>query len=250
MIGVSQNKQAHLYDVWEHSLRSLQHAADKKYPLEVRLAALFHDISKPETKRIEGNKTTFYGHEVVGAKVTRETLKDLRFSKEIIDKVSNLVLNHMFFSDTEEITLSAVRRLVAKVGKENIWDLINLRICDRIGTGRPKEEPYRLRKYQTMIEEVMRDPLSVSMLKIDGSKIMEMFHAKPGPKIGYILHALMDEVLDNPEKNTEMFLVKRAEELLAMSDEELKQLGEKGKDSLKKTEEEEIKKLRSKRHVS
>jgi tRNA nucleotidyltransferase (CCA-adding enzyme) len=119
MVGVDQNKEAHKYDVWEHSLRTLQHAADKVFSLEVRLAALFHDISKPETKRQKGGKTTFFGHEVVGARVTRETLKKLTFSKEIIEKSSNLVRWHMFFSDTEEITLSAVRRLIRKVGKEN-----------------------------------------------------------------------------------------------------------------------------------
>ena len=63
---------------------------------------------------------------------------------------------HLFFSDTEVITLSAVRRLVRNVGPENVWDLMNVRFCDRIGMGRPKESPYRLRKYESMIEEAMR----------------------------------------------------------------------------------------------
>ncbi|MBP9748509.1 MAG: CCA tRNA nucleotidyltransferase, partial [Candidatus Pacebacteria bacterium] len=208
MVGVEQNKKAHLYDVWEHSLRALQHAADKKYPFEIRIAALFHDIAKPETKRVtrgtnDGeDKTSFLGHEVIGARVTRETLKSLTFSKEIIEKVIKLVRWHMFFSDTEEISLSAVRRLVRNVGPENIWDLINLRICDRIGSGRPKEEPYRLRKFQSMIEEVMRDPITVKMLKIDGNVIMNDLKIAPGPIIGNILNALLEEVLENPTLNT------------------------------------------------
>lgn len=57
----------------------------------------------------------------------------------------------MFFSDTEQISLSAVRRLIVNVGKENVWDLMDLRVCDRIGTGRPKEDPYRLRMYKVVV---------------------------------------------------------------------------------------------------
>jgi tRNA nucleotidyltransferase (CCA-adding enzyme) len=172
MLHVEQNKEAHKYDVWEHLLRSLQHAVDKKYDFETRLAALFHDVAKPQTKRQNGNKTTFFGHEVVGERVTRETLESLKFSRETINKVALLVRWHMFFSDPDEITLSAVRRLIARVGEENIWDLINLRICDRIGTGRPKEEPYRLRKFESMIEEALKAPVSLKKLKINGDNIM------------------------------------------------------------------------------
>jgi tRNA nucleotidyltransferase (CCA-adding enzyme) len=249
MVGVSQNKQAHKYDVWEHCLRSLQHAADKKYSLEIRLAALFHDIGKPDTKREERGKTTFYNHEIVGANITRETLQDLRFSRETVKKVVLLVKSHMFFTDTDQITLSAVRRLLAKVGKENIWDLINLRICDRIGTGRPKEEPYRLRKFQSMIEEVMRDPITTSMLKIDGNELIKTFHVQPGPKIGQILSILLEDVLENPENNTETFLVKRVEELLELSDKELKELADKSNEKIEEADKKEIEKIRKNRKV-
>ena len=172
--GVEQNKQAHKYDVWEHLLHSLEHAANKKYSLELRLAALFHDIGKPRSKRVDKTgKTTFFGHEVIGARMTEEALSDLRFSRETIKKVVKLVRWHMFFSDTEEITLSAVRRLIANVGKEDIWDLINIRKCDRIGSGRPKEEPYRLRKFEAMIDHVIADPISVSMLKMKGDIMLK-----------------------------------------------------------------------------
>jgi len=249
MVGVAQNKQAHLYDVWEHSLRSLQHAADKDLSLIIRLSALFHDIAKPQTKREVGNNTTFYGHDVVGAKVTRETLSRLNFSKEIVEKVSNFVRWHMFFSDTEEITPPAVRRLIRNVGKENIWDLMEIRKCDRIGSGRPKEEPYRLRKFEAMIEEVMSDPIDVTMLKINGNVLMSDLKMEAGPKIGFILHALLEEVLDDPAKNTEVFLVKRAGELAEMDISILKTLGETGKDAKKEAQEAEVKEIRGKRGV-
>jgi tRNA nucleotidyltransferase (CCA-adding enzyme) len=249
-VGVSQETSAHKYDVFEHSIRSLQHAADKKYSLELRLAALFHDIGKPNTKQMtKSGKATFFGHEVVGAKITRETLKDLRFSREISQKVVTLVRWHMFFSDPEEITLSAVRRIIVKVGKDNIWDLMNLRKCDRIGTGRPKEQSYRFRKYQSMVEEALRDPVSIGMMKIDGTKLMELGIDK-GPKIGLVLHALFDEVLEEPKNNNETFLMKRAKSLNELDFEELKELGQKGKDRMKQEDDKEIEALRKKHHVS
>ncbi len=249
-IGIEQNK-AHSYDVWTHLLKTLQHSADKEYPLHVRLSALLHDVAKPRARRWDGKAKiwTFYGHEVIGSRVTKKILENLKFSRETIEKVVNLVRWHMFFSDTEQITHSAVRRLVANVGKENVWDLINMRGCDRIGTGRPKENPYRLRKYKSMIEEVMRDPISVGMLKIDGQKIMKLLKISPGPKIGQILNALLEEVLDDPSLNTEEYLNKKTLELSNMSDIELKVIGEKGKLKKEEVDEKEINKIKSKHFV-
>ncbi len=248
-IGIDQ-KGVHIYDVWEHLLRSVQHAADKNYPLEIRLSALFHDISKPATRRKGTNKAwTFYGHEVVGARVTKKILENLKYPTKVVEKVTKMVRWHMFFSDTQQISLSAVRRMIVNVGRENIWDLMNLRICDRIGSGRPKEDPYRLRKYHSMIEEALRDPISVGMLKIDGKKIMEVTGIAPGPKIGFTLHALLEEVLEEPSKNTAEYLEDKAKELVKMPENELRALGEKGKMTKEELDDEEIKKLRSKHKV-
>jgi len=249
--GVEQN-QAHSYDVWEHLLRTLQHSADKEWPLEIRLSALFHDISKPETRRFsrETNQFTFYGHEVVGSRVTKKILERMKFPVKTIEKVVKMIRWHMFFSDTEEITLSAVRRMIANVGQDNIWDLMNIRICDRVGTGRPKENPYRLRKYQSMVEEALRDPVSVGMLKIDGKDIMNVTHVTAGPKVGQILNALMEEVLEDPKLNTEEYLKGRAIELSKMSDSELIQLAEKGKAKKEELEQENIEEIHRKYHVS
>ncbi|KND48697.1 MAG: poly(A) polymerase [Parcubacteria bacterium C7867-003] len=249
-IGVEQGG-IHDFDVWEHLLRSLQHSAYKEYDLDIRLSALFHDISKPESRRGGGkNKQwTFYGHEVLGARKTKKILTNLKYPTKIIEKVVSMIRWHMFFSDTEQISLSAVRRMIVNVGRENIWDLMNLRICDRIGTGRPKEDPYRLRKYHSMIEEALRDPISVGMLKIDGKKIMEITKITPGPKIGFTLHALLEEVLEDPTKNTEEYLENRAKELMQLPENELKALGEDGKMSKEEADEEEIKKIRSTHRV-
>lgn len=250
-IGIDQN-QAHSYDVFEHNLRSMQHAADKGWPFDIRLAALFHDVSKPETRRWSEDKKdwTFHGHEVVGARVAKKVLEDLRFSRETIDKVRKLVRWHMFFSDPDQITLSAVRRMIRNVGEDSIDDLLNLRVCDRIGTGRPKEQPFRFRKYKAMVDQALRDPLSVTMLKTDGTRLQEVFHVKPSPKIGYILNALFEEVLEDPKKNTIEYLDERTAQLLTISDEELKKMADAGKETMKKKEEEELKKILDKHHVS
>ena len=201
-IGVAQN-QAHMYDVYEHLLRTMQHAADKDWDFDIRLAGLFHDISKPETRRWSDEKKdwTFHGHEVVGARVAKKAFQELKFPKERIDRITNLIRWHMFFSDPDQVTLSAVRRTVANVGEENIWDLLKLRRCDRIGTGRPKEQPFRLRKYTAMVEEALRDPISVKMLKIDGTRIMELTGEKPSKKLGDTLNALLEEVLVDRSRN-------------------------------------------------
>jgi len=238
-IGMEQNK-AHAFTVWEHLLRTLDHSAKKEFPIHVRLTALFHDIAKPHTRRWLNDQWTFYGHDVVGARIARNILTDLRFSKEIIEKVIKLVRWHMFFSETETITLSAVRRIVRNVGPELIWDLMDVRACDRVGTGRPKETTYRLRKYHSMIEEVMRDPISVKQLNINGADIMKLTEAPAGPHVGYILEILLAEVLEDPTKNDRKHLEARVLALMTLPP---KDLEKEGKEARAKNEGEDEKKV-------
>ena len=233
----------HAYDVFEHLLRTLQAAADKDFSTEMRLAALLHDIGKPATRRTGGkNKQyTFFGHEVVGAKMTKIILNRLKYPREASEIIEKLVRWHMFFSDPEEITLSAVRRTIVRVGEDQIQNLLNLRVCDRIGTGRPKEQPFRFRKYKAMVDEALRDPISVKMLKINGNRIMEITGEKPGKKLGYILNALMEEVLIDSHKNTENYLESRVLELYKLPETELEALAEAGKEKQAQEEAEALK---------
>jgi tRNA nucleotidyltransferase (CCA-adding enzyme) len=243
----------HIYDVWDHLLMACQHAADKKWPLIIRLSALFHDIGKPRTRRLAAagsgkKKYTFYGHEVVGARMTQKIMERLKFSRKEIDLVEKMVRSHMFFSDTELITLSAVRRIITKVGVENIWTLMNIRECDRVGM-KKKEAPYRLRKYFAMIEEALRDPISVGQLKINGEYLIKDMKMAPGPRMGHILNALLEEVLEDPTKNTVETLTDMVRSLDKLSDKELKALGDKAKEKKEELEEKEIEKLHSKHGV-
>jgi len=241
-VGVSQNKH-HIYDIYEHSLRSLKVAVEKKFALEIRFAALFHDIGKPETKEGEGPDSTFYNHDYVGAKFTYRILQRLKFSNKFIAKVVLLVRNHMFVSDPQRLTAAGARRLVARVGRENISDLINLRIADRLGMGRPKERPYRLRTIEYMIEKVSKDPISAKMLKIDGNNVMKLLKIQPGPKVGAILDVLLAEIIEDPKKNDKKYLEKRTEEL---DKEDLEKLRELAKGKIEEKKEEEDLKIREK----
>ncbi|MFT5280661.1 MAG: tRNA nucleotidyltransferase (CCA-adding enzyme) [Flavobacteriaceae bacterium] len=241
----------HIYDVWNHLINSLEHATKKEYPLFIKISALFHDIGKPATRRYDSSKKdyTFYGHEVVGAQMTKKILTRLKFPREISEKIVKLVRWHMFFSDTDQISISAVRRMINNVGHDLIWSLMDVRICDRIGMGRPKEDPYRLRKYHAMIEQALRDPISVKQLAINGDIMIAELGMKPGKRMGWILQSLLEEVLEDPEKNTRKYLEEYIQELATLSDEELKKKAEKGKEKQQEAEKDELKKIRRKHKV-
>lgn len=222
-IGVSQNKH-HIYDVYEHNVKSLEYAIEKNFPLHLRFAALLHDIGKPRTKKGEGPDCTFYGHQVVGAKMAKEILERLKFPKNFIQKVTKLIYYHMFYYNVGEVTERGVRRFINKVGIENIDDLLKLREADRIGSGVKKAFPYRLRHLKYMIEKVMQEPITPKMLKINGNDLIEKFNLKPGPKIGMILKILLEKVLDDPNLNEKEKLLKEAEKLVKLDDEKLKEI--------------------------
>ena len=201
----------------------------KNYPLEIRLAALLHDIGKPVTKRGEGLNSTFYGHEVVGYKLTLKVLNNLKFPKEIVEKVSHLVRYHLFYYNVGDVTEAGVRRFLKRVGPEYVEDLIKVREADRIGSGVPKAVPYKLRHLKYMIEKVKKDPVSVKMLAVNGTDIMKKFNLKPGPIIGQILDILLDEVMENPKGNNKESLLQRVSDLSHRSYQDLYVLQNKAK---------------------
>jgi hypothetical protein len=131
----------------------------------------------------------------------------------VIEKVVLLVDNHMFYYNPEEVGESSVRRLIKKVGIENMKDLMDLRIADRLGSGTPKAKPYKLRHLEYVIEKVSKDAVSVKMLKINGKDLMQEIGLAPGPKIGAILDVLLAEVIENASKNERELLLSKAKEL-------------------------------------
>ena len=247
-VGVTQNKH-HIYTVWEHNLRALRYACDKNYSLEVRLASLLHDVGKPRSKRGEGPDSTFYTHEIIGARMTAQIMDRLKFPQKQAEKIIKLVRYHLFYYNVGEVTESSVRRLVANIGKENVEDLIKVREADRIGSGVPKAKPYKLRHLQFMIDKVARDPISPKMLVLKGEDVMRIAGLEPGPRVGMMINAMMNEVLDDPVKNTNDYLEKRAKELNEMDEAELAELGQMGREKTAQEEEKEVGKIKEKYYV-
>lgn len=225
---VTQNKH-HVYECYEHSLFSLKYAAQKGFNFYVRMAALLHDIGKPKSKRGEGPDATFYNHEMIGARMTEQILTRLKFSQKDIEKITKLVRFHLFYYNVDEVTESSVRRLVRQVGPENIEELLQVRMCDRIGSGVPKAEPYKLRHLKYVIDKVSQDPISVKMLKVKGNDVMSQLGIQPGPKVGQILDILLSYVLEDPKKNKKDFLEKEIEMLGKLTEKELCSLVQKAK---------------------
>lgn len=243
--GVLQNKH-HIYDCYQHAIKSLEYTAKKKMNMYVRIASLLHDIAKPKVKSGTGVDATFYNHEIVGAKLTFQILNNLKFSKKEIEKITKLVRFHLFYYNVDEVGESSIRRLLKNVGQDNIEELLQVRQADRIGSGVPKAEPYKLRHLKYLIDKVSQDPISVKMLKINGNDLMKVLKIKPGPKIGQILDVLLSYVLDDPKNNNKEFLEKKAQELLNFSEKDLKNIAEKSKEEKFEIQEQKNKKIKQK----
>ncbi|MCK5044502.1 HD domain-containing protein [Candidatus Parcubacteria bacterium] len=220
--GVGQNKH-HTYEVYKHNLLCLEFAAKKGFNKYVKMAALLHDVGKPRVKSGEGADSTFYNHEIVGAKMCRQILNRLKFSKKDVEKITKLVRYHLFYYNVDEVGEASVRRLVRQAGPENMEELLQVRMCDRIGSGCPKAEPYKLRHLKYLIEKVAQDPISVKMLKISGGEVIKILKIKPGPMVGDILSVLLGQVLLEPEKNKKKLLQEEVKRLSKLSEKEVKE---------------------------
>jgi tRNA nucleotidyltransferase/poly(A) polymerase len=243
-LGVGQNKH-HIYTVFEHNVRALDYAAKKNYSLEIRMAALLHDVAKPKVKQGDGPNSTFYNHDLVGAKITVGLLDKLRFSRDFVEHVAHLVKYHLFYYNVGEVTDAGVRRFLNRVGPEYLDDLIKVREADRIGSGVPKAVPYKLRHLLFMIDKVRRDPVSPKMLKVDGKAVMEEAGIPPSPKVGQILAVLLEEVLEDPSRNDKSKLIARVRELNELSEKKLAEHAFRGREKAEEFEsgvEEEMKK--------
>lgn len=197
---MEQNKY-HLHDIYHHCVYSCD-AAPKQDPI-MRLSALLHDIGKSPSRRLsDSGEFTFYNHEVIGSKTAKKIMKRLKFSNEQIERVANLVSNHMFHY-TDEWTDGAVRRFMRKVGMDNLSDLFTLRIADRVGNGARSGLPAPITILKERIQKVIdeENAITVKDLKINGHDIMNAFDIKPGPAIGIILNELLELVLDDPAAN-------------------------------------------------
>jgi putative nucleotidyltransferase with HDIG domain len=199
-------KRHHIYDVATHCIYSLKYCPSND-PL-VRFATLLHDIGKAKVAKTIDGVRTFYNHEVVGARQAKEIADRLHLSREQRDKLFLLVRWHQF-SVGENQTDAAIRRFIKNVGIENVNDMMDLRVGDRLGGGLQQPESWRLKLFRQRIAEVLTKPFSVTDLKINGRDVMEVLNIKPGRQVGEILNKLFESVADNKEKNDRDYLLKK-----------------------------------------
>lgn len=184
-------KRHHIYDVGTHSVEAMKFCPSND-PI-VRLATLIHDLGKPKTyHKLPDGVITFYNHEVVGTKIARDVSKRLRLSNKQSDLLTTLVRWHQFSVD-ERQTDAALRRFIRRVGKDNLSNILALRIGDRLGGG-ATETSWRLELYKKRLIEVQMQPFTVADLTVNGHDVMEMYGVPPGPIVGIALDVLFAEV--------------------------------------------------------
>ena len=202
----------HEWDVWTHTLRACA-ACPSRDPI-VRLAALLHDIAKPETQAEipeSDGEFSFHNHEVVGARRARDIAQRLRLSKDDCQRIFILVRWHMFHYQPH-LTDAAIRRFIRRVGLENIDAIMALREGDRLGSG-SKRTSWRLEEMKQRIHDQLHQPMKVSDLVIKGDDVMRALRYSAQSASRRNLAKLFEEVFDDPAKNTREYLLSRLESL-------------------------------------
>ena len=138
--------------------------------------------------------------------------KRLSLSRVDREKLFKLVRWHQF-SVFENQTDQALRRFIRHVGLENVEDMMDLRIGDRLGGGLQQPESWRLKLYRQRLKEVLKKPFTVADLKVNGHDVMKILNLKPGPGVGKILNNLFEEVLEDSKKNERKYLLLRIKEI-------------------------------------
>jgi len=199
--GVTQ-KGEHVLDVFNHIIKACD--LSERNNLQLRAAALFHDIGKPSVKnKNENDDTTFYRHEIVGAEITEKILYRYRASNADRNRITSLVRYHMFHY-TAEWTDAAVRRFMAEVGLDLLDDLIALRIADAAAISPDNAIPTdNLEELMGRVKGILeaKSALNIGSLKVNGKDIIAYLGLKPGPVLGNILRYLLDSVIEDPECN-------------------------------------------------
>ena len=200
--GIEQ-KGFHQFDVLDHCLLACDYAAAKGYSRELRLASLFHDVGKPQTRRVdESGVYTFYRHEEISAEMCREILERLRYPNAAIDSVCHLIREHMFLY-TDEWTDAAVRRFIARIGESNLEDIYRLRRSDAYAFTGKEGDASSLLLLANRVNSILAAGRAFSLkdLAVTGNDLMET-GINPGKTMGIILNELLETVLDDPAQNT------------------------------------------------
>ena len=212
MLECEQHNKHHMYTVGEHTIKSMELAPADKV---IRLTMMLHDVAKPACKTTDENgQDHFKMHPVKGAEMARDILRRLKFDNDTTDKVCNLVKNH---DDRPEINERNVRRMIIRVGQDNFDDLLAVKRADCLAQSMYNREEKLA--YIDKLEQVYRqviaagDCLRIKDLKVNGKDLIDM-GVPQGQRIGEILKAVFDEVVDNPELNDRDYLLNRVKDML------------------------------------
>lgn len=206
MKGVEQRKDFHHKDVFFHTLKVVDNVAAVSEKLPLRLAALFHDVAKPRTKRFDENiGWTFHGHDEIGARMMEKIANRMRLSRHLKEYIQKLIRLHLrpIFLAREGVTDSAVRRLIVQAGEE-LDDLILLCRAD-ITSGNLRRVKKHLQNFDLVMARVQevreKDALRKFQSPVRGDEIMKICHLNPGPVVGKIKKAIEDAILDGKINN-------------------------------------------------
>lgn len=204
MMETPQNNPHHCCSVGEHTIETLKHTRPDRI---LRLSAFLHDIAKPDCRTTDANGIDhFYGHPEAGAVKAKEVLRGLKFDNAAIDAVRALVWGH---DVNPALTDKSVRRTVRTIGATCYPMMFELKRADILAQSVYKrtEKLEALMQYEKLYREIMdrQDCLSLKELAVNGRDLMEL-GIKQGKDIGRILNALLDIVVDDPQKNTKEYL--------------------------------------------
>ena len=208
----TQNNPHHLYTVGEHLMHTLMNTRADKC---LRIAALLHDIGKPASKTTDDDGIDhFHGHVELSEEMAAEILKRLKFDNDTIARVRKYIRYH---DDDIHPTDKSVRRAVNKVGEEYFGGLLELRRADCLAQSMymREEKLDNLDKVERIYKKILADKQCISLksLAITGNDLLEA-GAPQGKKVGEILSALLEDVLEEPSHNTYEYLLKKAKTLI------------------------------------
>lgn len=211
-VGFDQHSSYHSDDVYNHSLKVLDKSpAD----LAVRFAALYHDVGKVDTFFLdERGEGRFFGHQNLSEEMLRQRLKKLKFSNKFISDATSLVKRHMDCSNI--YTKKSIRKLLRRLGEENLRRLFDLQRADILSTNHPDASNIDLG--EEILTEVLADdiPKKRSDLAVDGNDLIRMGYPQ-GKIIGDLLRIIEEEILEenleNNKKAIEDFLTRMGKNL-------------------------------------
>lgn len=205
----------HEYDVWAHSVITMRHIAthnctcESNIVLELRLAALLHDIGKPSTFTLDDNGVGhFYGHEARSAEMAEEILTRLKYSNKVIDKVVKLIRYHML-NISNNMSRRQIRKLLGKLGYGDLISIIDLKEADRRGSTSKDPSSINFERIRNAVSTTncLNEAHDIKSLNINGTDIKEALNIEEGPTVGIILDKLLKYVINKPSANNKDTLI-------------------------------------------